>query len=679
MSDLFADELYPKSEIGNRPDGKGRDHVILCGLHNLGFRILEQLREAGLKVVVIDDDPDPRLSRQARRWGVTLIEDDSRIPETLIEAGIYQASAIIACEENDLHNLEIVLAANDMVKGIRAVASFFNQNIGEQLTQALANSQALSLSEKAGPSFVEACDPSSVLHLFHVQGENIAVVEAEVERVGTIQRLYGNVTPLVVRNYKNVNAVTFMKNGRPNLARSQNVDNRTWEICPPHDFVVQPGQYVTLMGQPDELRKLPGVKFDQKDLLEAIVSLDAIQTDRDGTTIKQKSKTKLRRRQLVPRGRRFVANILRDLERPFRYALLAVGLIIVFTTFMLWMFYHSYLPTPQGTAHEFTLLDALYFTVTIIATVGFGDYNFAEQEWPLKIFGIMLILVGAASMSVVYAYVTNFIISRRIEQAVGRQRATEMENHVILCGLGSVGYQVMLGLLEQGKQVAVIEKNEHGRFNSEASRLGVPLIFGDARLPQVLKAVNLHKARAIAFLTSDALANLESAMTAHSEFHSVEANRNKWIQVVMRVFDNNLAERVARTFNIETIYSTSSLAAPYYVAAALDYEVVSTFYLERRPFIVAKLVIKTGSKLGKITVQQFYEKTKMPIISHLVPEIERKIDLTQEQIIGQYLHIRQLEPNFHPSSQLELNVGDTIVCVGPYERIVTAYKLNKNQ
>src|SRR5690349_3929515 len=74
-----------------------QDHIIICGLHELGFRILEQLQAVGVQVVVIDDKPDPRLGRRLQRMGVKFIQDDSRVPDTLIEAGIYNASAIIAC------------------------------------------------------------------------------------------------------------------------------------------------------------------------------------------------------------------------------------------------------------------------------------------------------------------------------------------------------------------------------------------------------------------------------------------------------------------------------------------------------------------------------------------------------------------------------------------------------
>ena len=43
-------------------------HVIVCGLHDVGLRIVEQLHAAGERVVVVDDDPDQRRLRTLADW-----------------------------------------------------------------------------------------------------------------------------------------------------------------------------------------------------------------------------------------------------------------------------------------------------------------------------------------------------------------------------------------------------------------------------------------------------------------------------------------------------------------------------------------------------------------------------------------------------------------------------------
>ena len=47
-----------------------RDHVIVCGLQGVGFRIVEQLYLSGTPVIVIDAEADVRFARILEDWGV---------------------------------------------------------------------------------------------------------------------------------------------------------------------------------------------------------------------------------------------------------------------------------------------------------------------------------------------------------------------------------------------------------------------------------------------------------------------------------------------------------------------------------------------------------------------------------------------------------------------------------
>ena len=53
-----------------------RDHVVLCGLGHLGFRVLEQLLRSGIDVVCIERDKDSRLVAQAKTMGVAVLIRD---------------------------------------------------------------------------------------------------------------------------------------------------------------------------------------------------------------------------------------------------------------------------------------------------------------------------------------------------------------------------------------------------------------------------------------------------------------------------------------------------------------------------------------------------------------------------------------------------------------------------
>lgn len=65
-----------------------RGHVIACGLHGVGLRIVELLNSSGVPTIVIDDHPDLRLARQLNGWGIPHIAGSSRSAGILAGAGL---------------------------------------------------------------------------------------------------------------------------------------------------------------------------------------------------------------------------------------------------------------------------------------------------------------------------------------------------------------------------------------------------------------------------------------------------------------------------------------------------------------------------------------------------------------------------------------------------------------
>ena len=110
------------------------------------------------------------------------------------------------------------------------------------------------------------------------------------------------------------------------------------------------------------------------------------------------------------------------------------------------------------------------------ATVGYGDFSFATQSPDVRAFGIGLIVLGVALESTTFALLTNVLVSRNIEASLGRQQATGLADHVIVIGLGSVGVRVLEGLIAQGREVVVLERDENNRYLNQARALGVPVV-----------------------------------------------------------------------------------------------------------------------------------------------------------------------------------------------------------
>src|SRR5207245_5337464 len=78
-----------------------RDHVVLCGLGHLGFRVLEQLVQSGTPIVCIEKDTGGRFLDDAKRTGVPILVRDMKDDQALIDDGVQHARAIgIAIQED---------------------------------------------------------------------------------------------------------------------------------------------------------------------------------------------------------------------------------------------------------------------------------------------------------------------------------------------------------------------------------------------------------------------------------------------------------------------------------------------------------------------------------------------------------------------------------------------------
>ncbi len=607
----------------------GTGHVIVCGLSNLGLRIAEQLHDARVPVVVVDDGGEAAAWRQLHRWSVPVVRESSLSMASLAQAGISQAAAVIAAHDADLSNLETALLVADLTAGDghgdavpRLVVRLANPRLARQLNAALPAAVVLSLPEKAGSSFVEGCIQSSLLHAFAFADERLEIVDVQASGAhATLRSAFGDLTPLALRPAA----------GGPLV------------VCPPRDYELAAGDRVTLIGRPADYEAVGRLNRDEMEA-EALIALSAGDLD---AAVSAPQRSRLRS------VRNWLTAFAAAADRPVRIMAALVLGIIVFSTVLLRLAYHNHsVVTANGHAAEFGWLQAFYFTATIVATVGFGDYSFAQEPAWVTAYGIFLIFVGAAAVASLYALVTNFIVTSRLEQAFGQQRATRARDHIIVVGLGAMGIRVVEGLLAVGRDVVIVERDSSNRYLARARSLGVPVVVGDATTRTVLNQAGLAHATALAAMTSSDLANVETALVARS-MSAEHEERAAPLRVVVRVFDTALADQVERRFSIHAVRSTSALAAPWFVGAALGYDVLSTFYSERQPFLVARLVVAPGAALEGL------------LLSELTPQVRVVALVSDGEIVPR------------PTRYTRLAAGEQLLLVGPPREVIASFRANQ--
>ncbi len=130
-------------------------HVIVCGLHDEGLRIVEQLTLAGIPTIVVDDEPGARLVSSLDSLNVPYLAADARVPETLSAAGFAGAAALICVESDDLKTLATALLAHEIRPDARVVVQLRNPAVGRALTD--IGVAVLDVAQLSAPSIVEGC------------------------------------------------------------------------------------------------------------------------------------------------------------------------------------------------------------------------------------------------------------------------------------------------------------------------------------------------------------------------------------------------------------------------------------------------------------------------------------------------------------------------------------------
>ena len=619
------------SEVGaTQADWIG--HVIVCGLPGVGLPIVEELALAGVPAVVIDDDPAPALARMLTAWRVPLITGQARSEETLISAGLGGAIAVICAQENDLSALETALLVRRLRAEVRVIAQLANPAVGRAVRE--AGVAVLDVAGLSAPSVVEVCLGEGVQEL-SLSGMRFLAARTTVPHPATLRELYGALAPVAV------------------VPPTGDV-----LVCPGRDTRVSAGAEVTLIGTPEELAAVWVI--DHPERIRRLASdgqggngtsavggppgiLGALGgDDPDGTPVGPSLPGRALRAL-----RDLTVSLARAADRRLAIALGALVGVLVTATLVLHFTYRL-----AGPGHRITLLESVYFTIETVTTVGYGDYTFRDEPAWLIVFAICLMITGALFVAVFFALVTNMLVSRRIEESLGQQKIVALRGHVLVIGLGTIGLRVARRLHAAGREVVVIEKDEHNRHLSQIRANGVPVMIADATLPETLASARLAAASAVAVLTSDDLANLETGLAVRDQL----GPRWRDVPVVLRIFDPQLAHSVKETFGFRNVRSTAALAAPWFVGAALGLDVLSTFYAGDEPLLVARLTVTPGGGLAGLQMHELAARTR-------VLALRRAADRDVLE------HPPRRTTRFEPADEAYL--------IGPYDELLTVLRRDR--
>lgn len=502
--------------------------VIVCGLGRVGWRILDHLRAAGLPVAVVSlaDPADPRLA------SVTFIRGDCRDPDLLARAGVTAARGVIIVTGDDLVNVSTALLVRRLNPDVRIVVRMFNQGILQRLGAAVKNSVALSVSALTAPLLAITALSGDSLGAFRLDGAPLQVAEV---RVGDGSDLAGRRIADVAGQFKLLVLAHAPAGGPAAL----------WDTVA-GDTRLAAGDALVACGAPADMAPL--LSSGRGDLLAGV------------------------------RWAGWVRRQLRTLRRTVAAVDLPVKVatsVLVFTLFASTLVFRAFLGTGWA--------DGLYQTVTLVAT-GADLPGKGDEPWA-KVFVSVLKIAGTALVAAFTAIFTQYLIRARLGGALEARKIPD-GGHVVVCGLGNVGFRCVEELVRMGAPVVAVEKVNDNPFAATVRRMGVPVIIGDAAVPEVLRQARADAARATIAATEAELENLEIALLVRE--------MNPAQRVVVRLTDPAFAQAVREAADVRLAVSVPALAAPAFAAALLGDRVQTLLTVAGRTLAVVELHVQPG-------------------------------------------------------------------------------------
>jgi Trk K+ transport system NAD-binding subunit len=232
--------------------------------------------------------------------------------------------------------------------------------------------------------------------------------------------------------------------------------------------------------------------------------------------------------------------------------------------------------------------------VTLLTATG-GAEPQSDADGLVQALQVALTVVGLALIPLLTAAIVEAVVRARFAIAAGR-RLEPRQDHLVVVGLGNVGTRVIRQLHELDLDVVAIDKIDNPRGAGLAEELKIPLIVGDASQEGTLREAFVKDCRALLVLSTDDVTNLQTALIGRA--------LNPDLQVVLRLFEGDLAERIQRTFDVAVSRSVSYLAAPEFAAAMMEREVIKTIPVGRHVLLVAEVPVGAGSPLDGARVRE---------------------------------------------------------------------------
>ncbi len=195
---------------------------------------------------------------------------------------------------------------------------------------------------------------------------------------------------------------------------------------------------------------------------------------------------------------------------------------------------------------KWPLADCLYMTVITVTTVGYAEVlpNMDVTHYA-RMFTVILLVFGTGTIVFFASTVTAFIIEGDLKNVLFasrlKKRMKRMKDHVVVCGAGSTGRNVIEELIKTGVPVVAIDTREDELKAIADAHPKAPYsyVVGDATDDDIMAQVNLPGARGVVAALSSDKDNLYLTVSARQQ--------NANARIIARAAELSHVEKIRRS------------------------------------------------------------------------------------------------------------------------------------
>lgn len=292
------------------------------------------------------------------------------------------------------------------------------------------------------------------------------------------------------------------------------------------------------------------------------------------------------------------------------------------------------------TIEGWSLFDSLYMTVITITTVGFSEVK--DVSVAGRLFTILLIFSGMGIIAYIVGLTAQGMIELQIRTIIGRRKLDlqikKIKDHFIICGFGRIGQVICRELNAKKIPMVVIENSAENRELLDME--SIPYIIDDATSENVLLEAGIERAKGLISVVASDADNLFITLTArglnHSAFILARADEEKSEKKLLRAG----ADKVFLPYIIGGLKMAQSITKP----AVTDF-IEFTVHNKDMGLEMGELNVNKDSRLNGLKLIDSGIRQEMDII---IVAIRKKTG----------------EMSFNPSSETEIEAGDTLIALG---------------